>query len=420
MTWFTLTLTARQPVSLGRSGARGYLTPTYPYVPGSVVRGALATAWLNATGASTTDERFLRLFEGSARFGPAMPDGLALVPQSVRRCKYHRADSGHAAAYDDAFPHGEATVDPASPDLPRLPAPCGAWERASGEPTWHLVRAVTSTAIEPGTLHVAESQLYSRQTLPAGTVFTGHLVAPDGLDATLTGLTRAYVGGKSSVMGEVEVRITSCDRPALPDGEWGLVTRTPTILVDEAGRPTLDPTYALRLAGYTGELRHWGRRTQIEGTGGWHAASGLPKPSEITVGPGLVLRLPGAGPDEAAALLDHGLGLRRQEGFGWLAPTSRWSANSATTTERASDRSPLSAHMAKVEMLHPGSDPARWVADRMRTIPYGSPTQVDAALHEPRVEGLPTETRTMMRELLLKIPPDLRAAVAARLEGGVR
>lgn len=70
-------------------------------------------------------------------------------------------------------------------------------------------------------------------------------------------------------------------------------------------------------------VKSWARWEQA---GGWHAASGLPKPQELTVTAGSPFLIhPERTVDDSALqrLGARGLGLRRHEGFGDLAPPPR-------------------------------------------------------------------------------------------------
>lgn len=398
--WYTVTLTAQQPVSLGRSGPRGYLTPTHPYIPGSVVRGALASAWIAAHG--TPDDLFEDTFDRRIRFGPAFPDGLTLVPQSVHLCKYHQSGAPHAASYD------EALLNPGEV----LPEPCGAWDRSKGEPSWPHASLVSASALTPGTLSVSDGQLYSRETLPAGTIFRGHLVATHTPDSRLLDMMGAFVGGKSSVLGHVTISITEAAPPTPPTThDWYLVSTAPTILIDEAGRPTSDCTFALGLAGITSPVHRIGSRIQTEGTGGWHAASGLPKPADVAIAPGMVLKLDDA--EAAARLLDHGLGLRRPEGYGWLTIASPWQPTTATQSLPA--RSAAREWVAAVTDLQLAAGAAQWLENQLREINPGERQRIDQALDEPAAHALSLHQRQQISKILLEVPTDLRAPLAHTL-----
>jgi CRISPR-associated protein Csx10 len=100
---------------------------------------------------------------------------------------------------------------------------------------------------------------------------------------------------------------------------------SPGLFVDAAGRPVADPDpdelHAVLGVAEVQVERHWVRWVQV---GGWHVASGLPKPVEHAVSAGSVylIRCTPA-PAEAGLrrLADQGVGLRRAEGFGVLGGT---------------------------------------------------------------------------------------------------
>ena len=103
---------AEQPLHLGSQLDAGWLTDTHRFVPGSVLRGALAALWLAEHRPpkpdTTSDMEFQRLFEGGVRFGPLYPSDNALRPLSVFGCKYADDDTcrrfSHDAAFDGAAP----------------------------------------------------------------------------------------------------------------------------------------------------------------------------------------------------------------------------------------------------------------------------------------------------------------------------
>lgn len=423
--WYEVTITAQQPVSLGRTGPRGFLTRSHPYLPGSVVRGALARAWITRHG--SPDHRFVEVFERQVRYGPALPPQIKQVAQTVVTCKYHREDANHLPRYDLA--------NPPSP----LPSPCTSWEPGHGNLTWNGAHEVTSTALDRGTITAAERQLFSRETLPAKTRFTGHLVAQAPV-AELTEIDRILVGGRGSVMGESTVTIREISAPTeeLTQTLTFLVTQTPTILVDEAGRPSLDPSFALSLAGVDPEQAQWsgwipngepfcdlGRqvRAQVEGMGGWHIASGLPKPGEVAVAPGLVIRL--EDPADARRLLEHGLGLRRPEGFGWLAPYQPQDPKQQTQDSEPAPQSqprPFSPARQWLEKLYglqltpQQTQQTAWLADQLRTVPAGDPDRAQQVMTEPAADQFTQGQRCQVKKLLVGVPRDLRAPLASRLD----
>ena len=68
--WLEVTVTSQQRTSLGTGGERAYLTHTHPFLPGSVLRGALAAACLRSDGSG--GEAFRRVFE-CKRFATICP-----------------------------------------------------------------------------------------------------------------------------------------------------------------------------------------------------------------------------------------------------------------------------------------------------------------------------------------------------------
>ena len=86
-----VTVTARQRLALGVGSEVSYFTGTHPFAPGSVLRGALAAAWIAENGPPTSGggaAAFRELFDGPIRYGPMFVPGTVVVPVSARRCKY--------------------------------------------------------------------------------------------------------------------------------------------------------------------------------------------------------------------------------------------------------------------------------------------------------------------------------------------
>jgi hypothetical protein len=171
--------------------------------------------------------------------------------------------------------------------------------------------------------------LFTRETLQAGQEVCGTLVTADpALAGVLAGLGPIRVGGRRTTHGLAEVSIRDePDKPPLAQrlGEQTLVVRlrSPGIFTDLYGRPSQDPDPAelsevLRVPARV--VRRWTRWQQA---GGWHVASGLPKPAEVAVvaGSTYIISAERAVADAALDELGRrGLGLRRHEGFGDLAP----------------------------------------------------------------------------------------------------
>jgi CRISPR-associated protein Csx10 len=189
-------------------------------------------------------------------------------------------------------------------------------------------RRRTSVAISPAGTAV-EGALFTRETLGAGQVFRGTVTAPDDtLLRVLDGLGPVRVGGRRTTHGLADITVAAEAAAPLPqrrsDGMLVVRLRSPGIFTDEYGRPSRDPSgqelsEALGGAGAS-VVQRW---TRWEQAGGWHVASGLPKQQELTVAAGstYIISTERSVADSALArLAERGLGLRRHEGFGDLAP----------------------------------------------------------------------------------------------------
>ena len=321
-----VSLVLQQPTTVGVAARSDFLRATHRHIPGSVVRGAFAGAWLARHGSVPAEGRrrdeFVALFEGGVRFGP-LTAGVGYRPLSVVAHKYGPNDGCTITEVDLAL---DPNHDGRCPD-------CG----ARLEPKPGLVDTVAVSrriSVAIGRDGVARpGELFARDTLQRGQTFLGELIADtsDLLDA-LTDLGPLRLGGRRTTHGGARPRIAS--RPAgseesvevRADGCLVLRLAGPAVLVDDEGRPRDRPSDGEleRLLGVPASVEQcWSRWERV---GGWHAASGLPKPDEAAVAAGttFVVRTGAAvGEDVLARLRQRGLGLRRHEGFGHLAGVYR-------------------------------------------------------------------------------------------------
>jgi CRISPR-associated protein Csx10 len=387
-----VTVTARQRLALGVASEVSYFTGTHSFAPGSVLRGALAAAWIAEHGPPSDGDAavaFRELFDGPIRYGPMYVPGTVLVPVSVRLCKYPRDENCRAQAVDEAFETGA-----------NCPACHGPLEPGKGQillPGGIAAERITRTSINPATAKAADGELYAHGALPAGTALTGYIY---GRHTWLERPRQLRLGGRRTVggsgdyhavpLGPAEERNMPNDWPGLaastgsaqpagnqiPAGnrdDTRLVIRlaSPAVFVDAAGRPTLEPDPFLDLDGAAVE-RRWTRPVTWSG---WHAASRLPKPGEVCAIPGSTYQLTGpAGTLRSLAerLPREGAGLRRAEGFGdiriarhpWRPPASTARAGEAAVVADTQVRTWL-------QDLHGlALDPPqfRWVADALREL----------------------------------------------------
>ncbi len=325
-----VTLTARSELRLGAGPQSGSHRAGHDHVPGSVLRGALASRWIAEHGlpvpGNPRRSKFLELFEGTVAYGPCLPEGTFIEPLSVLRCKYRPQ------------PHCQTTwIDQASPNSTTNTA-CqvcgGVLASGRGGLTHSPAHRRTRTALNAATTSVdgttyypetaAEGSLFSEDRLPVGTILHGSIVgASDAAANWLRNQQVVYVGGSRSTSGHCDVNLDAgapSVAPARADGAIAVVLQSPAIFVDNATRPMLDPTRIDWSAEFDCPVRlqrHWSRVATV---GGWHAASGLPKPPDRALAAGTVLLFEaGSIPDARQAIRRRPVGLRGAEGYGFLA-----------------------------------------------------------------------------------------------------
>lgn len=390
-----VTVVARQPLMLGARPTAGSPVVTHLHVPGSVLRGALAAAWIAEHGTPQSLEgelrqRFLDLFEGKVTYGPLFAEGSAVIPMSVLRCKYQPLGSCRQEMYDEAFPEGGAARVCGQCEGPTEPGKGGVEYFG---PPGRLTTETTRIAIDNATGTADEGQLFTRQGLWHREAdgeprrFIGRI----GIPQDLSGPARAWLstarplrlGGRRSTGGGVEYALSgeaaagkTMPRTGTPGALLALRLLSPAILVDDSGLP-LDPADHVALLRMLTEevapvlgvdirrvVQVWARRERV---GGWHAASNLPKPDDQAVSAGSVLLLePASTPelDGLRRLEETGLGLRRAEGFGVLeAGTRAWQAPAQRPVPPAAAEEDLAESYA-LRLYKTGL--GRWLFDNLR------------------------------------------------------
>jgi len=290
------------------------------HIPGSVLRGAYAAAWIRRHGQPKSNSVFDKLFEGEIQFGPLF-HGSPPLPLSVKVHKRGHDDAMcHRAWWDTVLDEGE--------DLVECPDCHGPLEMSKGEfPDAAPVRNRTHVTLTSSDTAL-DGALFTRQVVsaPEAMVFRGEIRGPLDLTEELIALETLRVGGRRTTVGAATVR--QCpDGPDAAPQRLGdkLVLRlaSPAVFVDGLGRRRQQPDEAALgdLLHTTVSIERWWTRWTTA-TGGWHIASGLPKPVDVAVAAGstYLLNTDGTVSDEALKnLVQHGVGLRRHEGFGALA-----------------------------------------------------------------------------------------------------
>jgi CRISPR-associated protein Csx10 len=320
-----LVLTLRQPAQIGDRSREDFVLATMEYLPGSVVRGAFAAAWLARYGvpAKGTAQRaeFIRLFEGGVRYGSLLPDGTQPPSLSVVSHKYEPLEDCGEVEFD------RAVTDDVPPRCPNPDCESPLEQRRDLRGQRPRLRRRGSVSIHESGV-ARRGVLFTRETLPGDLAFAGTVAAGDpALLGTLAALGEVRVGGRRTTHGLATVSIRAGAAPPTAerraDGMLILRLSSPGIFVDPQGRPSREPTpdELERLLGVPARVKR--RWTRWQQAGGWHIASGLPKPTELAVAPGSTFLIDAEQPvaDQALAELGrHGVGLRRHEGFGDLAP----------------------------------------------------------------------------------------------------
>lgn len=321
---YTIRLT--QAAHLGSRPRSDFIRHTDRRIEGATVRGAFAAAWIRDHGEPTpTSPRradFLRLFEGGVRFSPLYaadpPISLAVVGH-----KYPVLDTCRADEFDLA---SERKPPKTCPDcgqtlVPRRDLRDSGWIPVSRKP-----------GLQVGDDGVAvDGNLFAIDSVRPGVGFTGELHGDPADIEELLSLEDLRVGGRRATRGAVTLRPSTATPAALPANapqrisaqEIVIRLASPAVFVDAEGRPSSAPSadeLSETLGVDTTVVKRWHRWRTV---GGWHAASGLPKPMETAVAAGstYVCHLAGRADDAALTrLAERGVGLRRHEGFGHLAP----------------------------------------------------------------------------------------------------
>ncbi|MDM7460417.1 MAG: type III-B CRISPR module-associated Cmr3 family protein [bacterium] len=370
---YKLTLTAQSPVAVGEwMTTRSNVRESMDYIPGGVLRGALAQLTLETLGAHNTSQR--KLGNGStalqqafdavfgkdgAQFGFLTAFGEGWIPAPATALFNKQRDE---YLYDTLFAliRGEKYEMQCPKTRERLergrgylvPTPTG-WRRAKMPPKTTYVRVGLNRATEAAEASV----LYAIEAVDAPIVFTGEVVLPTAaceqafqqvLDALRwrDGRILLRIGSaRSRGFGEVELGYEEVQPApnAIPLDDFAaragrplftLLTRTPAIVYD-GGSPaaTLTPDI-LRLylpdLPDSVQLHEGATRVERELVSGWSGAWGMPKPVQQAIAPGSVFTYTYDASERNAVeqclqqLAVQGIGERTHEGYGQLVACSNY------------------------------------------------------------------------------------------------
>lgn len=325
-----LSLTSDSPVAVGASRARGFHVPTYPYIPGGTLRGALAGAWLSRFGDPGDHDAIFERQVAYVLVGPATSTAATQVPLDRLVCKYRPLPACAGTALKD--------------DVTRTDCPACGGPLEPSKGTWSGVRLERSTRTALDREETAlEGNLYSREALSSHQTFQAEAWAEDL--SWLEGIPAVRVGGRRTVGGRMAISVEQREPepPNVSGTTLSVRCLAPTVLLDGYGTTSLKPSpmdleRALRAAPAPAArlVRSWTRPGTV---GGWHAQGCLPKATEVCAVAGSVFEIDlgrAATPEDALAVERAGLGVRRGDGYGWVT-TRPWSSRSLDVPSAAEE-----------------------------------------------------------------------------------
>ena len=339
MSALLVTITTQQPVLASALEGDPNSGETFPYIPGSVLRGALIARYTPSINLG--DANIKRLFFSDAvRFLHAYP-----LENDQRAIPLPRLLPENPSA-----PSADAAHENAASSDPPL--------KNKGLPIEWLVNdsngAYTFRTTRHLNIHTTRNRAKGRSTRDNGAVYRYVAIAPQQLfQAVILGAAadlqtfktlldqqpRLWLGGaRSAGYGEVTIACTLDDawRHETANLPATSTTVTMTLLSDAIVRDG-DGQYARSLSGAMFGLLNatinW-QRSAIKYTvvGGFNRTWGLPLPQTPALAAGSVLTWDNVQPADLALLVERGIGERRNEGYGRIsfAPTLQEATRTAT------------------------------------------------------------------------------------------
>ncbi len=340
MPTYQIDLTFEEPVTFGETPAVGNEVSSLDFIPATALRGALAAALSRQIAPSQLVKRLDTWFGNP---GPRWTHGFPVMRQQQALCVPMPA-CFVAEKGEPAFQFlNTAVADPPESvaeyrERFNVGAPRGysddhrfAWQRARSR--WLSIDQdgypLAHASIPKGNhLHLAlhygrqshrQEQLYSRSCIDSAEVvrsFRAFVHDPDGAIEPEEQVERVYLGKRRSAgngAAKLEWREAAMPLwPSLPPvGDSALVQ-----LMSDA-----------ILTGANGGLqRSWGQEEAVaslfQDYPGWSTRWGLPRESAVVVSAGSVFRIKrDAAPSKLGT---DGIGIRRNEGFGWVAIDPPW------------------------------------------------------------------------------------------------
>lgn len=355
---------AEAPLVLSAVSEVGNVSRTLAHVPGTSLRGAIATHLIHR-GWRPDSHLFRSVFvHEEVHFGPLYPclpwnqeRSLPLpAPASLLTCKYHpglRDDDPMAHGVTNALSRGAPSRCGADPDPAPL-VPLGSFLQVEqdgvGESLLRSVKPITRFAahvgIDPETQRAQDHMLYGVEQIPSGTWFAGFLWGPasllDEIHNGLDGKVIAVGKGRTRGHGDLVIYLRKPEEsrhPVFPGllfpshqigtaaNEFTLTLYSDLIAIDHLLRPVtlLNGRALWSLLDGSGEepfevVRGYASSRTVLGFNG---VPGRPRTPDVAIVAGSTWRFQWtdeARREEALTRLDRaqrlGIGLRRGEGFG--------------------------------------------------------------------------------------------------------
>ena len=345
-----VTITLQEPFCCAQRPVVGNEIESVDHIPATVLRGALAQ-WLAAKGRADELGEWFGL-DNAPQYSPAWPTGPGdhtLVPMPL---SYYR-DKGDEGFGGRFGVHNSLWGTPPAQEGDH----CFQWTRLASGPVWLAVdssgQPVTALRAElEAAMHVAlhygrqssrEGALFSRAALKAGTTLVSYVVAPDGVPRNGWPAEPITVFlGKRRSAGNGMAQLTFAPIARLPWQAWTaqpppagdqrpqavVQLLTDTLVPSEHGGwlRGLDEAAWQRILGLN-DLKVEAAFSAFKAIMGWSVTWGLPREQSTAIVAGSCWRISSADPDfknKLADLAQNGLGVRRNEGFGWVAVNPVW------------------------------------------------------------------------------------------------
>lgn len=361
MQLLTFILHTREPVLVTAPGGDPNSEDSLGYIPGSVVRGALATRY-EPQISHQGSQRFLDLFiNGRIRFlnaypAPVDPSSHQLHPTPPIWQILKGIDQGpiHNWLHDENT-SGKQLESLKKPFIELHPGKNHAWKR---EPLYEIAIHTARNRRLGRSIdndQDADSALFRYRALAAeqtfkGTILIGDNAPDDAVDILreLLGNSLLLGGSQSAGYGLTAVHNVECqERPLtmlkpIPAGQpFILFLESDAILRHpETGQPTNNIANYLSPYFPGTQLTTIRCHTSMTWVGGFNTAWGLPLPQEWAVAKGSLWQLHADHPlpaQQLQALLNTGIGRRRAEGFGQLAINPSWLTQRYELQEQGSE-----------------------------------------------------------------------------------